>query len=290
MCRILGPSHILVVTREAISVFAIKGHAPADRPVKASKANDPILCLQLPQLNGYNVQINGHLSAPQYHPQDRPYFYPDPADNLLGFTLEACADRVCAHFVFLVPLSTILTRLEPERPRRRSGWHWRLPRSDSRAYSWNEWGPSGARVVQLTTRRTPVIDVCESRCVIASDEYASGDLFVLDVGAGAGEMEGGVEEVALTTPTPIPFPYFDPSEQENRIYAGDEIDLRPWCRSSGVVRKRARCEMRSTVPCRMRHHKVCEDVRVRGGDVVFVHDDVLVKVGAAVVECPFVIR
>ena len=34
-------------------------------------------------------QISGHLNALQYHPQDTPYFYPDPADNLLGFTLEA---------------------------------------------------------------------------------------------------------------------------------------------------------------------------------------------------------
>ncbi|KAI0713068.1 hypothetical protein C8T65DRAFT_739120 [Cerioporus squamosus] len=227
-CFLLDPSHVLVVDHRGLFVYHFDPAAsPAMRPEPATE-DDCLLHLALPSL-GENARVGFlrcHEHGPRYFRSDRPLFREDPDLNVLALYIGTFTHNVPEHLVFLIPLTTIPTRL---------GTLGHLPpeeRQSSRCVPWDHWGPDGARLLKLG-EEPHIITVMGSRVALPLRSRAllnAQDIYIVDVRPKSEEDSFGSGERDVSSAPGSPFRGVDASDtiQGLQSFAGPVTTRLPY--------------------------------------------------------------
>ncbi|KAI1783738.1 hypothetical protein LXA43DRAFT_1045251 [Ganoderma leucocontextum] len=147
-CRLVSQSHVVVFAVMSLHIYSID----RDRPPAPATHDTPLCTLDLPAwskniLNAHYSSINSYIQFPPAPgPDDAPLYRHDPDLTVLTIYLEFRVNtprRVVQldQYAIFVPVSTLKARVEASS----TSWWSRRPR----IFSWNEWGPTGARIVHF---------------------------------------------------------------------------------------------------------------------------------------------
>lgn len=198
-CRLLDSSTLLVAQGDELSIYDIRTSRSHSSPATGpATARDYICRLGLP-IRSFDCATDKmflDMQRPSGFAKHHPPFAHDSSLTIIAMCFSfgrgfAYMAPRAEHLVFLIPVCTVFAAVDRVR---------KAPGATTRTIPWDEWGPSGARLIQ--TLEQPDFTVLGSKFAAAfypesrrGQPITAADVYIIDLNPTAGSSSGKTTHV-----------------------------------------------------------------------------------------------